>query len=67
MSSLIAELEDAARIGADAGGVSRFAWTPELARANEWLLARLHALGLDAQVDAAFEAAADAVDPDKGT
>jgi allantoate deiminase len=53
VSSLTAELEDAARIGADAGGVSRFAWTPELAQANEWLLARLHALGLETQVDAA--------------
>jgi allantoate deiminase len=53
VSSLTAELEDAARIGADAGGVSRFAWTPELAQANEWFLARLHALGLETQVDAA--------------
>ena len=53
MSSLVAELEDAARIGADAGGVSRFAWTPELAQANEWLLDRLDALGLETQVDAA--------------
>jgi len=53
VSSLVAELEDAARIGADAGGVSRFAWTPELAQANEWLLNRLDALGLETQVDAA--------------
>ena len=53
MSSLAADLEDAARIGADDGGVSRFAWTPELARANDWLVARLEALGLGAEVDAA--------------
>ena len=53
MSSLVAELEDAARIGADEDGVSRFAWTPELAQANEWLLARLDALGLETEVDAA--------------
>ena len=53
MSSLVAELEDAAKIGADGGGVSRFAWTPELAEANDWLLGRLEALGLDTEVDAA--------------
>jgi hydantoinase/carbamoylase family amidase len=51
--SLAAELEDAARIGPDAGGVSRFAWTPELAQANDWLVGRLAALGLETQVDAA--------------
>lgn len=53
MSSLAAELEEAARIGADEGGVSRFAWTPELAQAHEWLLGRLEALGLETEVDAA--------------
>ena len=53
MSSLAADLEEAARIGADDGGVSRFAWMPELARANEWLVARLEELGLAAEIDAA--------------
>jgi allantoate deiminase len=54
MSSLIADLEDAARIGADAeGGVSRFAWTPELAQANEWFVRRLEELGLATEIDAA--------------
>ena len=53
MSSLASDLEEAARIGADGGGVSRFAWTPELAQANEWLVGRLQELGLETQIDAA--------------
>jgi allantoate deiminase len=53
VSSLAADLEEAASIGADGGGVSRFAWTPELARANEWLAARLQELGLETEIDAA--------------
>jgi allantoate deiminase len=52
--SLTADLEAAAAIGADEqGGVSRFAWTPELARANEWLMERLAELGLEVELDAA--------------
>ena len=53
MSSLAAELESAARIGADGGGVSRFAWSPELAEANAWLTGRLKELGLEPELDAA--------------
>jgi allantoate deiminase len=53
VSSLAADLEAAARIGADDGGVSRFAWTPELAQANEWLVSRLEELGLVTDVDPA--------------
>ena len=53
MSSLAADLAEAAQIGADGGGVSRFAWTPELARANEWLVGRLEGLGLAVEIDAA--------------
>jgi allantoate deiminase len=53
VSSLAADLEEAARIGADGGGVSRFAWTPELAQANEWLVGRLQELGLETEIDAA--------------
>jgi allantoate deiminase len=53
VSSLAADLEAAARIGADDGGVSRFAWTPELAQANEWFIARLEEAGLGTEVDAA--------------
>jgi hydantoinase/carbamoylase family amidase len=52
--SLTADLEAAARIGADPrGGVSRFAWTPELAEANDWLAERLAALGLEVELDPA--------------
>ena len=54
MPSLTADLEAAARIGADPrGGVSRFAWTPELAEASAWLSERLAELGLDVEVDPA--------------
>jgi len=53
VSSLAADLEEAARIGADGGGVSRFAWTPELAQANDWLVGRLQELGLETEIDAA--------------
>jgi allantoate deiminase len=53
VSSLAADLEEAARIGADGGGVSRFAWTPELGLANEWLVGRLQELGLETEIDAA--------------
>lgn len=54
MPSLTADLEAAARIGADErGGVSRFAWTPELAEANAWLAERLAELGLAVELDPA--------------
>ena len=54
MSSLTADLEAAARIGADErGGVSRFAWTPELGEANAWLMERLGELGLETELDPA--------------
>jgi hydantoinase/carbamoylase family amidase len=53
VSSLAADLEAAARIGADDGGVTRFAWSPELAQANGWLMERLEELGLQAELDPA--------------
>jgi hydantoinase/carbamoylase family amidase len=53
VSSLAADLEAAARIGADGDGVSRFAWTPELAAANAWFGERLQELGLEVELDAA--------------
>jgi hydantoinase/carbamoylase family amidase len=53
VSSLAADLQEAARIGADGEGVSRFAWTSELAQANAWLVARLEELGLETEIDAA--------------
>jgi hydantoinase/carbamoylase family amidase len=52
--SLTADLEAAALIGADErGGVSRFAWTQELALANAWLADRLAELGLEVELDPA--------------
>jgi hydantoinase/carbamoylase family amidase len=54
VSSLRADLEAAARIGADErGGISRFAWTSELAQANAWLMERLAELGLANELDPA--------------
>ena len=54
MPSLTADLLAAARIGADPrGGVSRFAWTPELTAANDWLAERLAELGLEVELDPA--------------
>ena len=54
MSSLTADLETAARIGGDErGGVTRFAWSPELAQANSWLMDQLAELGLAAELDPA--------------
>jgi hydantoinase/carbamoylase family amidase len=53
VSSLLVDLQEAARIGADGEGVSRFAWTAELAQANEWLVGRLEQLGLETKIDPA--------------
>ena len=57
MPSLTADLEAAAAIGADPrGGVTRFAWSPELAQANTWLMERLSELGLEVELDPAGNA-----------
>jgi hydantoinase/carbamoylase family amidase len=54
VSSLTADLEAAARIGGDErGGVTRFAWSPELAQANSWLRDQLAELGLATELDPA--------------
>jgi allantoate deiminase len=54
VQSLTADLETAAAIGADPrGGVTRFAWSPELAVANAWLMERLAELGLEVELDPA--------------
>jgi hydantoinase/carbamoylase family amidase len=53
VSSLAADLESAAHIGADGGGVTRFAWSPELAQANAWLIEKLAELGLETELDPA--------------
>jgi hydantoinase/carbamoylase family amidase len=51
--SIAAELEALARFGGDGRGVTRLAWSPELAAASEWLCERLGALGLETSIDAA--------------
>ena len=52
MSSLTADLEEAARFGVEAdGGISRFAWTPELAEVNDWFIRRLEELDLAAWIE----------------
>jgi hydantoinase/carbamoylase family amidase len=52
--SLAADLETAAGIGADPdGGITRFAWSAELAAANAWLVEQLAELGLETELDAA--------------
>jgi hydantoinase/carbamoylase family amidase len=54
VSSLTADLDAAAAIGLDErGGISRFAWTPELAQANAWLAEHLGELGLEVELDPA--------------
>jgi allantoate deiminase len=52
--TLSGDLEAAARIGAlDDGGISRFAWTPELREVTQWVAQELERLGLDVETDAA--------------
>ena len=53
MTRLIEDIEAVSRFGGDDGGVTRFAWSPELAEANGWLSERLEEIGLDVEVDAA--------------
>jgi hydantoinase/carbamoylase family amidase len=51
--SITADLEQAARYGGEGTGVTRFAWSPELQAASEWLVDELRELGLEAGLDAA--------------
>jgi allantoate deiminase len=46
-------LAEMASIGGDSKAVNRFAWTPELLAASEWLAENLRELGLEAEIDAA--------------
>ncbi|HEX8086990.1 MAG TPA: Zn-dependent hydrolase [Solirubrobacteraceae bacterium] len=48
-----ARLEALAAIGGDGRGVTRLAWTPELARAEEWFRAQAGSLGLSVERDPA--------------
>ena len=53
MPPVAGDLEALAAFGRDDGAVTRFAWSPELAAANEWLAERLAETGLAVEVDAA--------------
>jgi hydantoinase/carbamoylase family amidase len=51
---IAAELAEIAGFSSEEGqGVTRFAWSPELAAASDWLIQRLRELGLEAGIDAA--------------
>ena len=50
---IAADLEAVARFGGSGNGVTRYAWSPELADASAWLCGELQALGLEAVIDAA--------------
>jgi allantoate deiminase len=52
-SALISYFDAAARFGGEGTGVTRFAWSPEIAAASRWLVAELDAIGLDATIDPA--------------
>jgi allantoate deiminase len=53
-SSVAATLDELALIGGGpAGSVTRVAWSPDLFTAYEWISARMHELGLEAEVDPA--------------
>lgn len=53
MSMLDAWVDEVGLIGGNGSAVNRFAWTPELLAASEWLVVRLRELGLSAEIDAA--------------
>jgi hydantoinase/carbamoylase family amidase len=53
MTPIGAVLADLARISAGDDGVTRFAWSPELHAASEWLCGRLDELGLSTEIDTA--------------
>ena len=50
---ITADLETAARFGGAGTGVTRYAWSRELADASDWLCDELELLGLAAEIDAA--------------
>ena len=53
MSELAQHLTAVARFGASRAGITRLAWSPELADVNAWLTRRLEEAGLEVEVDAA--------------
>ena len=54
LGSVSTSLDELAQIGRRSdGGVARFAWTPELFAAYDWVADRMRALGLEVEIDAA--------------
>lgn len=54
LASVCASLDELAQIGRRSdGGIARFAWTPELFAAYDWVADRMRALGLEVEIDAA--------------
>lgn len=53
MSMLDRWMDELALIGGGGNGVNRFAWTPELMSACQWLVDRLREIGLTSEIDAA--------------
>ncbi len=53
MSMLDGWVDEVGLIGGTGSAVNRFAWTPELLSACEWLVQRLRELGLTAEIDPA--------------
>jgi hydantoinase/carbamoylase family amidase len=53
MSALADDLEAVSRFGGEGTGVTRFAWSPELAAAYDYVGGRLKELGLEVRIDAA--------------
>ncbi|MEZ5100170.1 MAG: M20 family metallo-hydrolase [Thermoleophilia bacterium] len=53
MRSIAVDIEEAARFGGEGTGVTRGAWSAELAAVNAWLVERIEELGLEPHVDAA--------------
>src|SRR4051794_14817997 len=52
-TSVVADIEAAARFGGEGTGVTRLAWSPELRAVLGWLTAQLEELGLEVELDAA--------------
>src|SRR3954449_12643004 len=52
-TSVVADIEAAARFGGEGTGVTRLAWSQELRDVQAWLTGQLEALGREVELDAA--------------
>jgi allantoate deiminase len=53
VSALASDLETVSQFGGEGTSVTRFAWSPELMTAYDWLSDQLRQLGLEVEIDAA--------------